>query len=471
MRQRGWQFMRFAQIVGILTILAVPLPCARGQEEAPSPSPGEEEPSLSDDTPRFSTEEGEEPDLDESRLITRLLHLDKCGLTFEGTLLYDVTSNFMGGRKPGYTRGQNLLNLGIVADLEKMCGVEKGTVFLLFQSHRGNNAHAYAGDEQFFDQLDAVPYPDRGQLSEAWWQQYFFDDKLRLKIGKVDANEEFAYVTNGLDFIHGAFGNAPTIFLLPTYPDPATGINVFLYPNEKYYAGFGLYDGSFSRGVATGRRGPETFFEAPATYFLIGELGRNYKFGKNELEGRIAVGYWLSTGKFLDYSRLETAFLRRGDQTVRIPEQIFEPTHGTGGWYVVWDHPFWKENPEDKEDKQGIAGFYQFGSADPRITIFETYHGIGVTWTGFQQSRDEDVIGFGIAYSGFSDDPRAVNIRREPYRIEPIPGNEIAYQWFYKRKAGKFLTLQPNLTYVHDPGQDRAYKDVIALTMRFIVDF
>lgn len=457
------------RIVTILTILAV-VPAAMGQEETPSTSP-EDQPLLAEDTPRFSTEVGEDPEQDEPRLITRWLGLDDRGLTLEGTLLYDVTSNFMGGRKPGYTRGQNLLNIGIVADLETICGIEKGTVFLLFQSHRGNNAHAYAGDQQFFDQLDAVPYPARGQLSEAWWEQYFFDDKIRIKIGKVDANEEFAYVTNGLDFIHGAFGNAPTIFLLPTYPDPATGINVFLYPNEKYYLGAGIYDGSFSRGIATGRRGPETFFEAPATYFLIGELGRNYKFGKNELEGRVALGYWLSTGTFLDFSRLETAFLRRGGGDDEILERVFTPKHGTGGWYVVWDHMLWRENPETKSDKQGIAGFYQFGSADPRITIFETYHGIGVTWTGYLRNRDEDMIGFGIAYSGFSDDPRAVHFRREPFRIDPTPGNEIAYQWFHKRKVGKYLTLQPNLTYVHDPGMDRAYRDVLAFTMRFILEF
>lgn len=457
---------RFRNLGAVCLAIAACFPLATRAQTPPEDLA--QTPSLEEDTPRPPTTGGETEDrIRESQILTRWLGTERFGLSIDGSWLIDQTTILKGGLAPGYSRGQNLLNLGFFVDWNKAAGWKGATTFLLFQSHRGTNAHQLAGDEQFFDQLDATPLSSRGQISELWWQQILFDGKVRVKIGKVDANGEFAYVKNGLDFIHGAFGNAPTIFLLPTYPDPATGANLFLYPNKNLYGGVGFYDGSYARGIKTGTRGPETFFEAPQTYFAIGETGINFELGESKLEGRMGVGYWLNTADFLEFEEFDTI---RGRNRSTIVE-IFETKHGTNGWYAVWDQVLWRENPDEEKDLQGIAAFYQFGSADPRITIFETFHGLGFTWTGLLKGRDNDVTGFGIAYSGLSTDPRAQNFRREEDVQQPNPANEIAYQWFYKLRLGDHLVLQPNFTIVHDPGQSDGIPDPVAFTMRVILDF
>ena len=60
---------------------------------------------------------------------------------------------------------------------------------------------------------------------------------------------------------------------MPTYPDPAMSVNVFVYPFKWLYGGIGVYDGSGVDGIATGSFGPAKFFDGPGHYYTIGETG------------------------------------------------------------------------------------------------------------------------------------------------------------------------------------------------------
>ncbi len=44
-----------------------------------------------------------------------------------------------------------------------------------------------------FDKLNFSPYL---QVFELWYQQKLFDGRLRIKLGKVDANTEFSVITD-----------------------------------------------------------------------------------------------------------------------------------------------------------------------------------------------------------------------------------------------------------------------------------
>src|ERR1700759_1868267 len=95
--------------------------------------------------------------------------------------------------------------------------------------------------------------------------------RLRIKVGKVDAPTEFAAPAGGAGVLNSSFGYSPTLFLLPTYPDPAMSVNAFYYPAPWLSFSAGVYDGSGERGVLTGSYGPKYFFNGPGDYFFIGE--------------------------------------------------------------------------------------------------------------------------------------------------------------------------------------------------------
>ena len=73
------------------------------------------------------------------------------------------------------------------------------------------------GDLQVFDKQNSAPFL---QVYELWYQQKLFEGKLRLKLGKVDANSEFSVIDNGLPFINSSTQVSPTISGFPTFPAP-----------------------------------------------------------------------------------------------------------------------------------------------------------------------------------------------------------------------------------------------------------
>ena len=151
----------------------------------------------------------------------------------------------------------------------------------------GRNASRDIGDIQAFSNIDAG---DRSQVGELWYEQWLFEKRLRFKIGRLDANNEFAFVEHGAEFLHSSMGPSPTIFVLPTYPDPASSVNLFVYPTEGLSLGFGVYDGAASRGVTTGVHGPHTL--RGGDLFFIGGLDSQWTLGPQQLPGRLGLGGW-----------------------------------------------------------------------------------------------------------------------------------------------------------------------------------
>ena len=94
---------------------------------------------------------------------------------------------------------------------------------------------------------------------------------MRIKFGKVDASSEVAYVEHASVMLNSSFGVSPTIFALPTYPDPATSLNFFWEPQDWASWGIGLYDGEGLIGVPTGARPFRTAFLGGSNVFLISE--------------------------------------------------------------------------------------------------------------------------------------------------------------------------------------------------------
>jgi carbohydrate-selective porin OprB len=157
----------------------------------------------------------------------------------------------------------------------------------------GGDSFDDAGDWQWSNNIDG---PTFAQIAELWWEQKLLDGFLRLKLGKVEANSEFAYTDNGADFLNSSFGFSPTIFVLPSSPDPATAAIVFLYPTPDLSFGFAVFDGATHAGIPTGDRGPRTFFGEPSDLFFIGEAA--LRWGADALPGRVSLGGWGHTGEF-----------------------------------------------------------------------------------------------------------------------------------------------------------------------------
>jgi len=359
------------------------------------------------------------------------------GITFDITLTVDGSKNLRGGLDTAGSSGRVLFDPSITFDLQRLVGLDGATVYAEFQWANGPNASdKLVGDIQGVDNIDGVPgapNQNRTQLAALWYQQTAFNDLLRIKVGKSDANYEFDHSAYAQEFLHQSYGSSATLFTMPTYPDPAFGINVFVKPTKEMQIGFGVYDGSLANGVATGAMGPSTFFKSHDLY-LIGEIDQSWTLGPQQLAGRAGVGGWYSTNKFHQLDGGETS--------------------GTSGPYALIDQAVWRANPQDDKDARGIGVFAMWGWADPAILQYDHNIGGGVTWTGPIAARPNDFLGVGVQAVHFSDDFHAT------------ADFEVNYELFYRFQVTPWFAVKPDLQYVVNPG-GQGTPDALLFTLRF----
>lgn len=142
--------------------------------------------------------------------------LELKGFHFDVSYAFDALWNVAGGiRRGGAYRG----DLSITLDLETGPAGwwDNGHFSLRLQGEHGDGLSGrYTGDAQALSNIDA---DDFAQISDFYYEHFLLDGKLRLKLGRMDANSEFATLDYGGNFIHSSAGHSPNI-PLPTFPDP-----------------------------------------------------------------------------------------------------------------------------------------------------------------------------------------------------------------------------------------------------------
>ncbi len=345
--------------------------------------------------------------------------LEDRGIIIEATLIADLSKNISGGVNPAGTF-RHLFDFAVELDLQTLAGVGRGVFFIDFQTKEGQDGSVETGDIQAYSNLDALDFT---ALYEVWYQQRLLDGGLRVKAGKIDVNSDFAFVEHGGEFIHSSPGFSPTLFVLPTYPDPAFGALAFIGEGGGFFGGLGIFDGALQEGFTTGTLGPKTLFDDPADLFLIGEAGYAWGGGEGDaaLPGRFAAGVWHHTGGFATFAG--------GTDTQ------------TTGFYLVLDQLLYKEN-DDTGDEQGVGLFAQYGWADPDVSAIEHHVGLGTQWVGAVPGRDNDIAGLMLSWARLSDEPGAGF----------TDDAELAVELFYKLQLTPYLSFKPDLQYIANPG-------------------
>lgn len=371
--------------------------------------------------------------------------LEDSGLTFSGSYTLNWSSVWSGGEH-NRASTRSLLDFNLTFDTKPLLGIEGGTAFVDFISTdmRGLDD---PGDLNRFDGFATDKNDD--ELAEFWYEQYFFDKLLRIKLGKIDANTEFAFVDGGGDFTHGDSGVTPTILNLPTYPDPSVGISAFVYPAERFYAGIGFFDGAAGDGLRTGGHGFRTAFsdDKSSDWFFIGEAGLTWSECCQLGAGRVGAGVWHHTG---DFARFDGG----------------NESDGSTGFYCVLDQQLLRrgesvpEGQEDPNEGKGLFAFGQFGWADEDIAEICCHIGGGLTLRGTFAGRDEDAAGLYVSWADFSDSPGA-----------GLPADQISLELFYKCTCTPACSIKPTLSYVTNPSSDPSIDDAVVGLVQFVVNF
>ncbi len=342
------------------------------------------------------------------------------GVIVDGYYTHDHSS-LLSGNDRGRSLSRGLLQLGVGLDLEQLAGWKGSSFFAGLHSFHGRNGSDVLGDIQGYSNIDADRFDE---IAEVWFEQRTHRGRLRLKLGRVDANTEFAFVGAGGEFVNSSAGFSPTILFLPTYPSPAPSVNLFYSPSPMLHLGVGLYDRPFE---ATGSG------DDPRALFTIGQvtlLGH----GSGVLgPRRLVLGAWHDSGRLIAF-----------DGSV---------TRGTNGLFAVAEQRLLLSRRGT-----GLDLFLQYGRADEDLGEFATHWSLGLLALSPLPRRAGDGVGLMISAVDLSDAASAGFGR-----------NETTIELFYGIALTPFLRLKPDLQYVMHPSGESGRS--LVGTIRFEIAF
>ncbi len=290
-----------------------------------------------------------------------------------------------------------LFDLAVTGKLDEMGLFPGGTVFLLAEDSHGRGlTEQFVGDQQVLSNID--PGRQFTQVSEFWWERTLLDERITVRLGKQDANAEFACVDLGGDFVNSSFGlhhNIP----MPAWPNPAMGVMTLFKLAEPLTVKVGVYDGA-ADGRTWGLSGT-------GEVFSIGEIEGQWKLDQR-LPGDFHVGMWYHSGPWEDFAAAPTTltvpggerrmhrywrFGGRRPQSADQPDALATGTvNGNHGVYLGAEQMLRRES-EDEKDEQGLGVFVQYAWASEDRSVVPNYLGGGLVYKGLLCTRDDDVTG------------------------------------------------------------------------------
>ena len=266
---------------------------------------------------------------------------------------------------------------------------------------------------------DAGDSEAKVELTELWYEQMLFDDKVVLTFGKLDPTVYFDNneVANDetTQFLSSIFRNSPVV----EFPDNSAGIRLGYTPVDWLALEYGLFDGTAS------------WNKIGDSLFNIGQIA----FKTNFMD---------LSGNYRFY-----------------------------GWYNNTRHTKWQDDEKEKEAGYGfgisidqkandiVTLFARYGWQDPKVynpeltATGDFEYSLEHAWSaGFQVEgkpwgRENDILAFAIGQAIASDD-----YKKATSRLGKSEGHLEAY---YKIHVNDHLSVSPDFQYIWNPfGKDIA---------------
>ena len=291
--------------------------------------------------------------------------------------------------------------------------VDQHLIFLSYQLQRGPIGSDSVGDIQAFSNIDE----DNFSRIYEFFYQYQGEDWF-ARIGKTDANGEFAVADPGGSLINSSMGFSPTIVAFPTYPTPALSV----------LGGFALTsEVELAAGVFASQE-----YDNFSEQFYITEL----RYHVSE-QTQLKLGLWHDTNQ---YDALKP------DASVQ---------DGTTGYYLIVQSELTNIS---WFDSQQVNWYCQLGKAEAQISEIEWHLGSGFE-INHPFGQNEHGMGFGLTY-----------VKLSPY-LATENSHETAFETYYLWPLNEFINLKPDLQYIINPSGSELIDDALVLTLRLELNF
>ena len=371
----------------------------------------------------------------------------------------EVWSNMSGGLRRGDTY-VGLTNMNMALDLEKLAGWTGARFYVsAYQIHgRGPTANLVS-NLQPVSNLEATRDT---KLYQAFIEQTLFNGALVIRLGQEGANDQFMNSQYATLFLNSSFGFPPLAALTlpsgaPNYPLAAPFVRVQYQPTSQITLAGAVFSGD---PAPPGAQPDPQLRDAGGTAFRLNDhmlafaelwYRINQEDGATGLPGTYKLGAWYHSGHFADQFR-DTAGL-----SLAAPASTGVPRDHTGdvAVYAIADQMIWRATGSGP---RGIGAFAEIMAAPPAYNVSNLFLAAGLNWTGPFEARDSDVLGVAVSWLGISPDKRrlgdelAAQSGQGPGQGPGYANNETIIEATYLVQATPWLTLQPDLQLVLNPG-------------------
>ncbi|ANF82380.1 porin [Acinetobacter sp. NCu2D-2] len=316
--------------------------------------------------------------------------------------------------------------LGAHLDLEKIAGWKDTEAQITVTERNGRNLSNTS--DALNGHLSSVQEVwGRGQtwrLTDFWIKKKFLDQKLDVKVGRFGEGEDFNSFDcdfQNLTLCGSQVGNAVGDQWY-NWPVSQWAARVKYNVTPEVYAQVGAYEynpENLNRG-----KGFNLSTDGSKGAILPAEVVWTPKLGAQKLPGEYRAGYYYSTAdaKILD--------------GVTPLELQNETDHHQGGWIVAKQ----QLTAHNGDASRGLTGFVNVTVHDAKTNEKQDTQNIGLVYKGAMDSRPKDEIAIGFGRINMNNDD-----------IENR-GEEFDAEIYYGIHATNWLTIRPNVQYVHNVG-------------------
>ncbi|MEB2872128.1 carbohydrate porin [Pseudomonas rhizosphaerae] len=391
------------------------------------------------------------------------------GYDFSLEYVGEVGSNLDGGYNDDTTaRYSDQFALGVKMDLEKILGWKDAEFKLAITERSGRNiSNDRIGDPRAGTLSSSQEVWGRGQtwrLTQMWYKQGYFDDKLNVKIGRFGPGEDFNSFPcdfQNLAFCGSQVGNwVGNIWY--NWPVSQWALRIKYNITPEVYAQVGVFEQNPSY-LETGN-GFKLSGSGTKGMILPVELVWTPKL--NDLPGEYRLGYYYSTAKADD------VYEDGNGQAAAISGASYKSHSSKHGAWVVAQQQLTSHNGSAA---RGLSIFANATVHDKDTNFVDNYQQIGLTYMGPFDARPKDDIGVGIARIHVNDDVRKnrrlVNDLNNVADYDnpsylPIQDTEYNAEIYYGFHVTNWLTVRPNVQYIKHPGGVNQVDDALVAGLK-----
>jgi len=298
--------------------------------------------------------------------------------------------------------------------LEKLAGWKGGSFLAhVLYPHGPSLTEKYTRDFNRVSNIDAY---DSVRLCEVWLQQEWSDGRYSLRFGQLLADEEF-FTADAADlFLNGAFGELPVASQArpaALWPVAAPGARFRWKASERF---------SFQTGV----------------YSNVGDWDEGNKHGVDWRLGRYGVLVLAEAACNWKNGTLKLgAFYRNADEEAL--------RHCAGGYVVV-----------EQRLGQQLSVFARAGVAPNSRYTVPFYCDAGLNYKGLFPGREKDVAGCACGYTRVGGGETH---------------HEATLEATYKAQINEWLSVQPDVQYIFNPGAVARAQNALVAGLRMKVEF